>query len=521
MAIILSVVALVLAFAGGLGMVVLLGRPSSFSRAELCGMAVVLGAGLVSLSSFLLGILMYGWVLRSAVSVLCLGSLVIALRRDRGAFAVKLPERFVPSVAPILTSVFAVAALYLLVWISLYHSDLGWDGLFNWEAKTRTAFLNDGVFPFQAFSSGLLHTRYPLLVPLFGAWIYSWLGRVDQSMLKLVGPFFYLGALLLLAGSARRLTGSPWAGALAVLILAAVPPTMIGGGSASSGYADWPLAVIYLCTLIATLEYTRTNSAPAARLAGVTLMLGIWTKADMLVLLVCIAAVAAPRIIRERNWKLGLVIFLPALAMRFIWSVMLVVVKAPPDGDFHFRPHFDVAGMLLQNALSEFIKWKQWGLFWPLLGLAVFLYVIRRHFSEVAVWTGGVILPMILYPCVFIFSAWNPIHDHVASSLSRLFLQIVPAASLFIALTIHRVFEADNRGGRSTLPLSQAGAGEDQAEILISAAAAVLQPIGITADDLRELYRRRLEAKSASENSICRPQRPGKKNLGRTQRTSS
>jgi hypothetical protein len=232
---------------------------------------------------------------------------------------------------------------------------------------------------------------------------------------------------------------------LAVAVLAAVPPATFGNGSASSGYADWPLAVIYLCALVAAHEYTRTGSAGAARLAGVTLMLGIWTKADAIVLLVCIAAVIAPRVVRWREWRMGLLVLLPGLSMQFLWSVVLVLTKASPDNGFQSHPHFGYLGILCRDAMLEFFKWKQWSLFWPLLALAVPLFIARRQLREAAPWVSGVLLPLVLYPLVFIFSAWNPVEDHVFSALPRLYLQIVPAAILFIALALYGVFEDSKR----------------------------------------------------------------------------
>jgi hypothetical protein len=468
-----------IAYAGGLGIFALLCGRSAFNRAEQSGAAMVLGAGLVSLASFLLGLVVGGWSLRLAVSALCIGSLVLAARREPGLFAWPGRSLFTPSIAA--TALVAAAALGLVTWVSLYHTDLGWDGLFNWEAKSRAAFLNRGAFPISALDSSLSHPRYPLLVPLFGAWIYGWLGRVDQSMLKLVGPYFYLAALLLVIGSARRLSRNSWAGIVGALLLAAVPQLVAGGGGASSGYADWPLAVVYVCAMIAVDEYTRSGSPVAARLAGAAVLLGLWTKADMLVLLFCAAAAIAPRVIRNKEWRSGLTVVLPGICLYVLWSILVAWAHAPKDGDFGLRPHFDRVYILLRSLGGECLKWAEWSLFWPLLGLTAPFFFFRR-FRPLIPLATGVFLPLILYPLVFVFSGWNPVRDHVASALPRLLLHIVPAAAILIVVVSFKVCRWDGS------LLAAGKAAYANAEELIQAAAVILEPTGLTVEDLRRLY---------------------------------
>jgi hypothetical protein len=507
MAILLSLIAGAIAFGGGWGVFGLLWRSSSFSRAERYGAAIVLGVGLVSASSFLFGLLIDGWALRLTVSALCLGALVLGLKREPAADAAKQP-RFAAS--SIVTSALIAATLVFVGWISLFHTDLGWDGLFNWEAKSRAAFLNRGAFPLSAFSSGLSHSRYPLLVPLFGAWIYGWMGQIDQSVIQLVGPLFYLATLLLLVGSSRRLTGNSWAGALAVILLVGVPQILIGGGSATSGYADWPLALIYFCGLLAVYEYTRTGARGAARFAGAVLALGVWTKADMIVLLVCVAAIVASRVLRDQDWRTGMLILSPPLLTYALWSLTLRLTHATPDGDFQLQPHVDRVPALLRHLVDELTVWKSWSLFWPLLGLASLVVVLKGRRYAIP-WVGGVFLPALLYSLVFVFSAWSPVEVHVSSALSRLLEHVAPAGTLLIVLAAFVTFERNPRqddvASASSAVRRQAGAPalDPSTEALILSAADILQATGLTADDLRELYRR----KSPSRSALKRRRRAG------------
>src|SRR5262249_49330942 len=155
-----------------------------------------------------------------------------------------------------------------------------WDGLFNWESKARVAFLNDGAIPLHFYGPGyvFLHKAYPPLVPVLEAWIYGFLGREDQSMAKWIGPYFYLAVLLLLISVARRTRCKDWSAILVIVPCLLVPALVLGEGSATSGYADFPLAAIYLCAVLHLTAYWQTGSLGSARLAGIASMLLVFTK---------------------------------------------------------------------------------------------------------------------------------------------------------------------------------------------------------------------------------------------------
>jgi hypothetical protein len=44
------------------------------------------------------------------------------------------------------------------------------------------------------------------------------------------------------------------------------------------------------------------------------------------------------------------------------------------------------------------------------------------------------LLPLLLYPCVFFFSAWVPFEAHVGVALPRLFIHNAPAAVLLVSI---------------------------------------------------------------------------------------
>jgi hypothetical protein len=453
MGIFLSLVALSIAFVGGLGVVLLLrSHESKPDICGVCGTALVLGAGLVSLSSFCLGFLIQGVPLRCAVTGICLGAAGYAWKRRNWALpAFPGLRRFTAPQAIVIALV--AAQMGFVTWLALYRESLGWDGLFNWESKARVAFLNGGAIPLQYYTSNydFFHRSYPPLVPLLEAWIYGFLGRMDQSTIKLIGPYLYLAVTLLLLSVANRTRQWRWSGIFVLLPFLLVPALAMGQGSASSGYVDFPLSAIYVCGVVHCAEYWRTRSMESARLLGLSAALLPFTKADGIVPLLCLAVAIVPLVVRERNWKLGAWAILPGFGVWLGWSAFLSSVGVQREADFAgftpaiFLSHVDRAGPLLVWTLEELTALRRWSLLWPLAAAALFYLIRDREKWRWYFWTATVCLPLLLYPCVFFFSAWDPVEAHVKISLPRLFVHVASAAALMVGVVLVEVMTPGER----------------------------------------------------------------------------
>lgn len=451
MGIFLSIVALSIAFAGGLGVVILLRpHPALTDICGVCGTALILGAGLVSLSSFCLGFLIQGAPLRCAVAAVCLGAAGCAWKRRN--WALPAIPRLLFRAPQAIALVLVTAQLSFVTWLSLYRQSLGWDGLFNWESKARVAFLNGGAIPLQYYTSNydFFHRSYPPLVPLLEAWIYGFLGRMDQSAIKLIGPYFYLAAALLLLSVANRASQWLWSGIFVLLPFLFVPALAMGQGSASSGYADFPLSAVYVCAVVHCVEYWRTRSAASARLLGLSAALLPFTKAEGIVPLLCLAAAIAPLVATERNWKLGAWAVLPGFGLWLGWSAFMSSVGAPRDPDFAgftpavFASHVNRAWPLVRWTLEESIALRRWSLLWLLAAGALCYLALHKGKLRWYPWAAMVCLPLLLYPCAYFFSAWNPVEPHVKISLPRLFVHIASAAALMVGIVFAEVVAPGN-----------------------------------------------------------------------------
>ena len=123
----------------------------------------------------------------------------------------------------------------LLTWFT-FRQSLGWDGLFVWEFKARLAAISGGSIPqtyYQDPARAWSHPDYPLLLPLSEAWIYMWLDRPDQHLVKILFPLFYVAMVGLLFRGATAFGGCSRQGMIAAVLVFAVPAAMLGEGASS------------------------------------------------------------------------------------------------------------------------------------------------------------------------------------------------------------------------------------------------------------------------------------------------
>jgi hypothetical protein len=293
------------------------------------------------------------------------------------------------------------------------------------------------------------------MVPALEAWVYGWLGHVDQVLVKVLFAGFFLAASWLLATAAARLgLGTGWAIAAAVLPVC-VPPLVVGEGSATSGYADFPLAAGYLGSVVYLLEYLREGRREALRAAGVMAAVLPWIKLEGAILWACLALFAGVIALRRRQLSaLGWMI-VPGLALLAGWRVLLLAADARFAAFLAMRPDTLVRNLprlgLAWGALWRYTTGGDWSLFWPVAALsaAVAAWTVRAARPAAGLLSAAVALPAGLYTAIYLFTPIDPAF-HIATSLPRLLIQVsLPAVLLILLPALAR----PRRGDRETRPI--------------------------------------------------------------------
>ncbi len=441
MEIVLLAVALCLILASGCGIALLLiPLQRQTTVIELLCLAFLLGAGFVSLSLFALGFMITGLALRLAIAALCLALLGFGWRRKPLQFD---RRSLMPGGKNDWLLMGATLTLTCLAFWLSHLRVLGWDGLLNWEIKARIAFLSGGAIPLSFFSDPTrpwTHPEYPLLLPLTEAWLYSWMGRADQAAIKILFPMFFAASLGLLCTCLSRFDSRPPRLWLALALLAASKYVLLGEGAVSSGYADFPMAVFYLASVIFLLEYRETGDADALGLLGLLAASMCWLKQEGAILWGCLTVLAMIEIIRRRDFRKIAATVLPGLLLLIGWRIFLNIANPStgvvflPVTPSTLRSNLWRAPDIAQAVLQELLNWRRWGLLWIAAFLAAAFLAMNRSRKHSIILPLSVVIPVALYSGIYLFSAWGDFLLHLTNSFPRLLLQVSPAAVLMVAL---------------------------------------------------------------------------------------
>ena len=427
----------------GYGVLALLVRQKTrLSLTEQIAFSWLLGIGAVSLLLWIFGLFVHGVLLPGLVSIICLSLGFLGWRQ-----IVPLPfPRRGPKPLEIFLWIIIVIEIAIVFYLSFVHT-LGWDGLLNWEIKAHYAFANGGVIPATYFSDrgrAFSHPEYPLAIPFTELWLYFWLGEADQFCAKAIFPIFYVVGIFLLVALGKRLAGRTWIGLCVAAFLFFVPQITVEVGSAIGGYTDFPLSVFYLATIGYLFCAVKPRNDAFFRLYAACLALLPWVKRDGVILWTVAAACGLFVILATKKSYRYLLAFFPGVLIICGWRFYLNAMHAPQGSDFlpvnlqTFASHLYRIFPLLSALLAEIDDLPTWSLFWFVVAVGIGYLLRRMRDPRVLVLLTALIVPIVLYLSMYVFSSWPNYLDHVGLSMSRLLMHVTPVGFLITMLAISR-----------------------------------------------------------------------------------
>jgi|GEM_PF-1520642 len=163
------------------------------------------------------------------------------------------------------------------------------DALATWAWKAKVCFyqFQDFFSPSsEFFLSAGGHQNYPLHLPLSMAWIYFWLGRVDDVAVNFIFAFYFLGLLGLAYSNLRSCAGRRIS-LIFTAFLATMPLFAYHGFQA---YADLSLTFYFTLAVILIFQYIRRfclfggDSENKLVVPGLIIGLMTWVKNEGLML---------------------------------------------------------------------------------------------------------------------------------------------------------------------------------------------------------------------------------------------
>ena len=315
-----------------------------------------------------------------------------------------------------------------------------WDTWAIWLFKAKAFYLDGSIHPFLERSGDLVtQPGYPLLVPLYGTFLYVWNGAVADQAAKLMSPCFFLATLGVFYHFVSRL-GWKTAAMVFTVILAGLP--MFGVVAFKlAGYADTALSLYLVAATGFLYIWYRDGSRSDLAAAALSATAAAWTKNEGQFFLLGVILLGAAGLAKRRSSLAGWCWLLlpPAVVLIPWWAVrqMHGIEAAGFTPGIDFRPHlfwvslrtlaakagelgsYNLTFYLFITSLVAALRLKPVTSFWIIPGLvlwqllgALLAYATGRN--DIEWWLGtsadrilAQIAPLALMPAALVMSHWQ------------------------------------------------------------------------------------------------------------------
>lgn len=338
---------------------------------------------------------------------------------------------------------------------------IGWDGYSIWQLKAK-ALTVDGSLDIlhQSGRFAYAHLDYPLLVPAQTWWLSVSAGVYSQRWAQLAGIAFALDIAAILHATLRRMCG--WEVALLGVALLATLPQLTA--HATSGFADIEMAAYFLLLAVSLLELQATPDRSSFILLVLSLAGIVLVKNEGL--LAAASAILAVLALRRLAMAAAALAAAAIAYAPWLWIKLSLGLKndvlQPAGGRrltariLAWRIGYALAGMLLEIVRTG-PRAGGWGLIAVLFLLGAAACVAGHNRSAGPIWLLCC-LQLCGYYLIYLITP-HPLGGHMASSVDRLWLHVIPALTLAALLCLFCTDARESEG------LSQAGLEPIGAEI--------------------------------------------------------
>lgn len=319
------------------------------------------------------------------------------------------------------------------------------DAVAIYAIKSKIFYIARTIPPdfFGKFAKIFPHPDYPINIPLAETLSYISMGSMNDQLVKLIFPLFFVATLCLVYYSIRRFSTRTYALFFA-FILSSIPQF---SAYATNGYHDMVLSFYtFGSTLFLILWFEERESLGFLMLSAIMSGLAAWTKNEGL--LYCVTNTLVLTVFYIANWR---VITRREMRLFFIYLGVIVAILAPwaiakarghisnEEIDLaRLTPTF-VAGQLhkmkiiLYEFQKEFFGPKKWLLVWPFAALAIVLN-LKKAFKGVNKYIAlSLVLTIGGYMLMYMISKVDTAY-FVSKTWSRFLLHFLPLVVYWVAV---------------------------------------------------------------------------------------
>lgn len=276
-------------------------------------------------------------------------------------------------------------------------------------------------------------SEYPVLVSLMSTYLYVVMGSIDDRMVLLLYPSFYIFLGIMFFNSVKEAIGRKLSLVFTFLLLS-TQNIIRHSGRFEAGQADIILGFYTFACVTLTVLYQKTKKLGTLLLLQIFLAITALIKDDGVSMAVIIEIFLIFSVLKSKKYWRILSVFI-WLAPFFEWQYFkatLMLPKLPSYLGGAIR--FERISLITTEFLKEMLSVSNWNFLWPFFffSLIIFLMFAKKRKEYCFVYLV-VVAQMIVYACVFLFTYPDP-HYHIPNVINRAFLHIAPVALFAVAL---------------------------------------------------------------------------------------
>jgi len=320
-----------------------------------------------------------------------------------------------------------------------------YDAIATYAIRSKIFYLGKSI-PHDFFynlSTLFPHPDYPLNIPLSEAFVYMFLGSLNDQLVKAIFPLFFVAILGILYFAVKRLSGRTSA-LICTFVLATVPQF---NNFATNAYHDVPFA--YYCfvgTLFLLYWFKETKSLGYLCISAVMTALAGWTKNEGFVycaaniLLLLIFLFVSRRSIKKKDVLSGvlyigivLLVLSPWLWVKLTANLVNSDVGSTTLGQLNVMKQAYKIWPIFYEFQRQIFGPKKWNLIWIIFIMSAIVYRKKLFDENQRYVTMSLMLVMSGYIFAYLIGR-DDIWHMVGTTWSRMTMHFLPLTIYWLAI---------------------------------------------------------------------------------------
>ncbi|MFH1996341.1 MAG: glycosyltransferase family 39 protein [Candidatus Omnitrophota bacterium] len=294
------------------------------------------------------------------------------------------------------------------------------------------------------------HPDYPLNIPLVEAFLFGAMGTLNDQLVKMIFPLYFVGILVLIYCGIRRFADRTYA-MIFTFITASIPQLT---SYAANGYVDIVLSYYWFAGFLYMFLWFQEKRSSYLIISAIMVGLAGWTKNEGLLYCAVAALLFLTYLLFQKGrarlrpaaWFLAYAAIIGALVMPWVLTKRFFHIVNDETGLAGFDPLALIARVnkipaILYEFQKEFFNPKKWNLLWPVVFCSI-AFRFRRAFDPVRKYAGlSIIFAIFGYVGVY-FASPLEISYLVSKTWSRFLIHFLPVAVYWAAITMHEDVKA-------------------------------------------------------------------------------